>query len=72
MVGDPPVQVERRSLAAYYYVDCYVAQHPPATPYAYIGANNDYLKTTDYRPRPWEYGLRLRRWASKRIKGRER
>ncbi len=53
--GHPdPLSGERRSLATYYY-----------TKAGSIG----YLKTTDYRPRPWEYGLRLRRWASRLIKG---
>ena len=54
--GHPePLQAEeRRSLAVYYYV----AEN--------TGPN---LRTTDYRPRPWEYKLRLRRWLSKRIKG---
>lgn len=56
--GHPdPLVGERRSLAAYYYT-----QDKP-------GTWQDYLKTTDYRPRPWEYGLRLRRWASRFIKG---
>ncbi len=48
---------ERRSLAVYYYVN-----DPP-------GSIHDWLRTTDYRPRPWEYTLRLRRWLSRRIKG---
>ena len=54
--GHPePLQAEeRRSLAVYYYV----AEN--------TGPN---LRTTDYRPRPWEYGLRLRRWLSTHIKG---
>ncbi len=62
---EPLLAEERRSLAVYYYVD----QRLPltATGYAYVGWPG--LKTTDYRPRPWEYGLRLRRWLSKRIKG---
>ena len=55
---DPLRGEERRSLAIYYYV----AIVP--------GAWSEWLPTTDYRPRPWEYGLRLRRWASRLIKGR--
>jgi len=43
----------RISLAVYYYV--------PAT------ENDERLKTTDYRPRPWEYTLRARRWVSRHI-----
>ncbi len=49
--------VERRSLAAYYYV-----QDAP-------GTGSEWLRTTDYRPRPWEYKLKLRKWLSRRIKG---
>ena len=64
---DPLRTSERRSLAVYYYVPSMKTQAPPATPYAWIGG--PILKTTDYRPRPWEYTLRLRRWLSKRIKG---
>lgn len=45
----------RLSLAVYYYV--------PATP------EDVHLRTTDYRPRPWEYHLRLRRFARRWVKG---
>ena len=54
---EPLVGEERRSLAVYYYV-----QDEP-------GSGHGYLRTTDYRPRPWEYKLRARRWLSKLIKG---
>ena len=63
VVGDPPAQVERRSLAAYYYTA------DGAHPQGQWCGQPTCLKTTDYRPRPWEYGLRLRKWASKLIKG---
>lgn len=55
--GHPwPLQhAQRLSLAAYYYV--------PPTP------GEPRLRTTDYRPRPWEYRLRLRRWARQRLRG---
>ena len=59
---DPLDGPERRSLAAYYYVTEY--SYPTSLAY-----QSRYLKTTDYRPRPWEYKLRLRRWLSRRIKG---
>ena len=64
---EPLIGTERRSLAAYYYVPSFENNMPPATPYKWIGGS--ILKTTDYRPRPWEYKLRLRRWLSRRIKG---
>ena len=76
---DPLDGPERRSLAAYYYVKPTISQMvtvtgASATQYATISSPveilmDDYLGTTDYRPRPWEYKLRLRRWLSRRIKG---
>lgn len=50
----------RMSLAVYYYV-----KDEPGS-YHFVPR----LKYTDYRPRPWEYGLRARRWLSKLVKGR--
>jgi hypothetical protein len=52
---DPLRGAERRSLAVYYYRD-----DPMRKPF---------LPTTDYRPRPWEYGLRARRWLAQLVKG---
>jgi hypothetical protein len=54
---DPFMGKERLSLAVYYYIE----DSP--------GSAHDWLRTTDYRPRPWEYGLRLRKWLSTHIKG---
>lgn len=56
---EPLMTRERRSLACYYYVP------ETYTPFDWSRV----LRTTDYRPRPWEYGLRLRRWVSKLVKG---
>ncbi len=61
---------ERLSLACYYYVPSWEPVNNPdpiATKMRYVGG--PVLKTTDYRPRPWEYGLRLRKWVSKMVKG---
>jgi Rps23 Pro-64 3,4-dihydroxylase Tpa1-like proline 4-hydroxylase len=61
---EPFMGKERLSLAAYYYVQ---------ETWDGTGHTNwirdGYLKTTDYRLRPWEYGLRVRRWLSKMVKG---
>jgi Rps23 Pro-64 3,4-dihydroxylase Tpa1-like proline 4-hydroxylase len=54
---EPLLDGVRRSLAVYYYV-----QDAP-------GSVHDWLRTTHYHPRPWEYGLRLRKWLSKVVKG---
>jgi len=64
---EPTRRGVRRSLAVYYYVPSVMQQPKPASEYAWIGGG--VLKTTDYRPRPWEYKLRLRRWLSRRLKG---
>ena len=63
---------ERRSLAVYYYVpkigpDGRPTDVPSASDYASITWGH--LRTTDYRPRPWEYKLRLRKWLSRLLKG---
>jgi hypothetical protein len=80
--GHPdPLRGERRSLACYYYVPAKVSQvikvgSRSATHYAWIGAPPEEvlmepcLRTTDYRPRPWEYGLRLRRRMRILLKGK--
>ena len=54
---EPLQHDERRSLAVYYYV-----KDEP-------GSIREWLRTTDYRPRPWEYKLKLRRWLSRNLKG---
>lgn len=65
---EPLQESKRLSLACYYYVrDCCVPDATKPT-----GYDTSYLKTTDYRPRPWEYGLRLRKWLSTHIKGGSR
>lgn len=68
---------ERRSLAVYYYnpdepKQYIVTTGPSATQYntlQWITTTEGHLRTTDYRPRPWEYKLRARRWLSKLLKG---
>ena len=62
---EPLKTSERRSLAVYYYTKS--GALPMASDYAYVKWG--YLNTTNYHPRPWEYGLRLRRWVSKLVKG---
>lgn len=67
--------VPRLSLAVYYYVtDCSCGNPEfhhqyPGIVHDQVAPSGGYLKTTDYRPRPWEYGLRMRRWMSKLVKG---
>ena len=62
---------ERRSLAVYYYVDDALGVMRHGTPYAHMHWDRmmTRLRTTDYRPRPWEYRLRARRWLSRLLKG---
>ena len=61
---------ERRSLAVYYYrIENLITINGAALHIDSREWGDGYLKTTDYRPRPWEYKLRLRRWLSRRIKG---
>ena len=63
---------ERRSLAVYYYVDDAKGFAEQGTPYVHVmglTTLSTRLRTTDYRPRPWEYKLRLRRWLSRMVKG---
>ena len=55
---EPLAGEEQRSLAVYYYQIVREGDHR-------LG----YLRTTDYRPRPWEYRLRLRRWLSRTLTG---
>ena len=65
---DPLPWGPRRSLACYYYVPDRPPEYDPRSS-LYGQPRIDMLKTTDYRPRPWEYGLRLRRWVSRLVKG---
>jgi len=54
---------ERRSLAVYYYSnDCCLKTD--------TGWDTSYLRTTDYRPRPQDWALRLRRRLRRLVKGR--
>lgn len=49
-----PSHVGRKSLALYYY-------RPR-------GAGDPFVPTTDYRPRPWEYGKRLRKFVGRTLR----
>ena len=82
---EPLAESERLSLAVYYYIDtdsfipspcCKAPWHSVCGTCAAdwdhdckLKEYTGYLKTTDYRPRPWEYKLRLRKWLSKMVKG---